>query len=114
MCSDINKPDLYVKNCLSTYNSLKIDGPTTNGKVFEDDSNRVIIWEHVKTELEKYKDTFLGNTLSYINDSEKDDEYFLNDEWDDELFYDEDDDDYIMIISQKMNHQYSSEHHQYQ
>ena len=95
LCSDINKPDLYVKNCLSTYNSLKIDGPTTNGKVFEDDGNTVIIWEYVKTELEKYKNNFLGNTLSYINDSEKDDEYFLNDEWD-ESFYDDEEDDYIL------------------
>lgn len=42
----------------STYSSLKSDGPTANGRVFEDDGTYVWIWDEVKPKLLEYKKYF--------------------------------------------------------
>ena len=103
LCSNPNNTDMCVKNFQSTYASLKADGVTTNGKVFEDDGYHVDIWEVVKDELLKYKDFFLGNkTFShsssydslntdsfYDEDEVDDDESFIND-----ILYNNKDDDF--------------------
>ena len=39
---------------------MKLDGPKTYGKVFEDDGEKVWIWSEVEDVLRKYKDAFLG------------------------------------------------------
>ncbi len=48
----------YVDNFQATYSSLKVDGPTTNGKVFIDDGIYVQIWEEVEDVLLKYEHYF--------------------------------------------------------
>ena len=43
----------------NNYAQMKIDGPQSHGKVFEDDGERVWIWKEVEDVLRKYKDSFL-------------------------------------------------------
>ena len=64
LCSDYNNSPYYVKNFAGTYASLKVDNITSNDKVFEDDGERVWIWEEVEKELLKYE--------KYFYDPEKD------------------------------------------
>ena len=40
LCSDKERPDLYVPT-LGTTTQMKLDGPKSHGKVFEDDGDRV-------------------------------------------------------------------------
>lgn len=37
---------------------MKLDGPKSHGKVFEDDGNRVWIWSEVEETLFQYKASF--------------------------------------------------------
>lgn len=58
LCSDKNHPDLYVPTFKNNYSQMKIDGPKSHGKVFEDDGERVWIWSEVETVLLQYKNSF--------------------------------------------------------
>ena len=58
LCSDKNKPDMYVPTFTTNYAQMKIDSPRSHGKVFEDDGSNVRIWNVVKEELLKYKSDF--------------------------------------------------------
>ena len=45
---------------------MKIDGPKSHGKVFEDDGERVWIWSEVEKVLLQYKNSFYqGGETSY-------------------------------------------------
>lgn len=55
---DASNQEFYVRDFVGTYNSLRADGVRTNGKVFEDDGERVQIWEEIKDELLKYEKYF--------------------------------------------------------
>ena len=59
LCGDKSKSDLYVSNFKNNYAQMKLDGPKTYGKVFEDDGENVWIWKEVEHVLRKYKDSFL-------------------------------------------------------
>lgn len=58
LCSDKDHPDLYVPTFKNNYSQMKIDGPKSHGKVFEDDGERVWIWSEVETVLLQYKNSF--------------------------------------------------------
>lgn len=58
LCSDKERPDLYVPTFRNNYSQMKLDGPKSHGKVFEDDGNRVWIWDEVEEILMKYKESF--------------------------------------------------------
>lgn len=58
LCSDKERPDLFVPTFRNNYSQLKLDGPKLHGKVFEDDGNRVWIWDEVEETLMMYKDSF--------------------------------------------------------
>ena len=58
LCSDKEHPELYVPTFKNNYSQMKIDGPKSNGKVFEDDGERVWIWSEVETVLLQYKNSF--------------------------------------------------------
>ena len=58
LCSDKNHSDLYVPTFKNNYSPMKIDGPKSHGKVFEDDGERVWIWSEVETVLLQYKNSF--------------------------------------------------------
>ena len=58
LCSDKNRPELYVPTFRNNYLQMKIDGPKSHGKVFEDDGNQVWIWNEVKEILLQYKNSF--------------------------------------------------------
>jgi len=58
LCSDKERPDLYVPTFKNNYSQMKLDGPKSHGKVFEDDGNRVWIWDEVEETLMKYKNSF--------------------------------------------------------
>ena len=57
-CSDRNNPELYVPTFKNNYSQLKLDGPKSPEKVFEDDGEMVTIWRDVKETLMKYKSSF--------------------------------------------------------
>ena len=59
LCAEKSKSDLYVSNVKNNYAQMKLDGPKTYGKVFEDDGENVWIWKEVEQVLRKYKDSFL-------------------------------------------------------
>lgn len=59
LCSDKAKSELYVPTFRNNYFQMKIDGPKSYGKVFEDDGERVWLWKEVETVLRKHKDNFL-------------------------------------------------------
>ena len=42
LCSDKEHPELYVPTFKNNYSQMKIDGPKSHGKVFEDDGERVL------------------------------------------------------------------------
>ena len=45
LCSDKERPDLYVPTFRNNYSQMKLDGPKSHGKVFEDDGECVMIWD---------------------------------------------------------------------
>lgn len=57
-CSDKNVPELYVPTFKNNYSQMKLDGPKSHGKVFEDDGENVWIWSEVEETLIKYKNSF--------------------------------------------------------
>ncbi|MEE0884729.1 MAG: hypothetical protein U0L59_05835 [Faecalimonas sp.] len=59
LCSNKSKSELYVPTFRNNYSQMKIDGPKSHGKVFEDDGERVWIWKEVESVLRKYKESFL-------------------------------------------------------
>lgn len=58
LCSDKERPELYVPTFRNNYAQMKLDGPKSHGKVFEDDGERVWIWDGAEEILMKYKDSF--------------------------------------------------------
>ena len=58
LCSDKNHPELYVPTFRNNYAQMKIDGPKSHGKVFEDDGEKVWIWHEVEPLLLQYKNSF--------------------------------------------------------
>jgi hypothetical protein len=50
-CSDRNNPELYVPTFKNNYSQMKLDGPKSHGKVFEDDGETVTIWHEVEDTL---------------------------------------------------------------
>ncbi|MEG0181104.1 MAG: hypothetical protein RR657_04375 [Peptostreptococcaceae bacterium] len=58
LCSDRNNQELYVPTFKNNYSQMKIDGPKSHGKVFEDDGENVWIWSEVEATLMKYKNSF--------------------------------------------------------
>ena len=58
LCSDMNNPKLYVPTFKNKYSQMKLDGPKSHGKVFEDDGETVTIWREVEDTLMKYKSSF--------------------------------------------------------
>ena len=58
LCSDKERPDLYVPTFKNNYSQMKLDGPKSHGKVFEDDGERVWIWDEEEETLMKYKNSF--------------------------------------------------------
>lgn len=58
LCSDKDTPEFYVPTFKNNYSQMKIDGPKSHGKVFEDDGKTVTVWNEVKDTLMKYKGSF--------------------------------------------------------
>lgn len=58
LCSDKDHPELYVPTFRNNYAQMKLDGPKSHGKVFEDDGNRVWMWSEVEETLLQYKSSF--------------------------------------------------------
>ena len=58
LCSDKNVSELYVPTFKNNYSQMKLDGPKSHGKVFEDDGDTVTIWSEVEETLMKYKNSF--------------------------------------------------------
>lgn len=58
LCSDKEQPELYVPTFKNNYSQMKLDGPKSHGKVFEDDGENVWIWSEVEETLMKYKNSF--------------------------------------------------------
>ena len=58
LCSDKERPDLYVPTFKNNYSQMKLDGPKSHGKVFEDDGDRVWIWDEVEETLMNFKNNF--------------------------------------------------------
>lgn len=58
LCSDREDPTCYVPTFRSNYASMKLDSGNSHGKIFEDDGDRVWIWEEVKDTLMQYKRYF--------------------------------------------------------
>lgn len=59
LCSNKERSELYVPTFRNNYSQMKIDGPKSHGKVFEDDGERVWIWKEVEEVLRRHKDSFL-------------------------------------------------------
>ena len=59
LCSDKERSELYVYTFRNNYAQMKIDGPKSHGKVFEDDGDRVWIWKEVEEVLRSHKNSFL-------------------------------------------------------
>lgn len=58
LCSDKDHPELYVPTFKSNYSQMKLDGPKSHGKVFEDDGENVWIWSEVESVLMEYRSSF--------------------------------------------------------
>ena len=58
LCSNTERPDLFVPTFKNNYSQMKLDGPKSHGKVFEDDGVRVWIWDEGEETLMKYKSSF--------------------------------------------------------
>lgn len=59
LCSDKERSELYVPTFKNNYAQMKLDGPKTHGKVFEDDGEHVWIWKEVEEILRRHKSSFL-------------------------------------------------------
>lgn len=59
LCSDKSRSELYVPTFRNNYSQMKIDGPKSYGKVFEDDGERVWIWREVEEVLRRHRDSFM-------------------------------------------------------
>ena len=59
LCSNKERSELYVPTFKNNYSQMKIDGPKSHGKVFEDDGDHVWIWKEVEAVLRKHRDSFL-------------------------------------------------------
>lgn len=59
LCSNKERSELYVPTFKNNYSQMKLDGPKSHGKVFEDDGDRVWIWNEVEEVLRRYRDSFL-------------------------------------------------------
>ena len=55
---DKEHPELYVPTFRNNYSQMKLDGPKSHGRVFEDDGNGVWIWAEVEETLLQYKNSF--------------------------------------------------------
>lgn len=60
LCKDKEHSELYVPTFKNNYAQMKLDGPKSYGKVFEDDGEHVWIWKEAEEALLKYKDAFLA------------------------------------------------------
>lgn len=60
LCSNPEYPDLYVPTFRNNYSQMKIDGPKSHGKVFDDDGENVWLWQEIEEVLMKYKSSFYG------------------------------------------------------
>lgn len=58
LCRKKERSELYVPTFRNNYAQMKIDGPKSHGKVFEDDGEHVWIWEEVEEVLRRHKDSF--------------------------------------------------------
>jgi hypothetical protein len=58
LCSEEYNSELYVPTFKNNYSQMKLDGPKSHGKVFEDDGKTVTIWHEVEDTLMKYKSSF--------------------------------------------------------
>lgn len=58
MCSEKERPELYVPTFKNNYSQMKIDGAKSHGKVFEDDGENVWLWNEIEDTLLKYKSSF--------------------------------------------------------
>ena len=58
LCSNKEFTDLYVPTFRNNYSQMKLDGPKSHGKVFEDDGERVWVWDEVEEILMQYKSSF--------------------------------------------------------
>lgn len=47
-----------IRSASPNYSQMKLDGPKSHGKVFEDDGETVTIWREVEDTLMKYKSSF--------------------------------------------------------
>lgn len=61
LCGNKDCPELYVPTFKNNYSQMKLDGPKSHGKVFEDDGNEVWIWSEVKCMLMQYKNSFFND-----------------------------------------------------
>lgn len=59
LCSSKEQSQLYVPTFRNNYSQLKIDGPKSYGKVFEDDGKYVWIWQEVEEVLRRHKENFI-------------------------------------------------------
>ena len=59
LCSNKERSELYVPTFKNNYSQMKIDGPKSHGKVFEDDGEQVWIWKEVEEVLRKHRDSFM-------------------------------------------------------
>jgi len=58
LCSDKEHPELYIPTFKNNYSQMKLDGPKSHGKVFEDDGENVWLWSEIEDTLLKYKSSF--------------------------------------------------------
>lgn len=58
LCSDTNHPELYVPTFRNNYSQMKMDGPKSHGKVFEDNGDEVWLWSDVEEILLRHKASF--------------------------------------------------------
>ena len=63
LCSDKEHSELYVPNFKSNYSQMKIDGPKSHGKIFEDNGDKVWIWNEIKDTLFRYKGSFYNEEI---------------------------------------------------
>lgn len=59
LCGDSGNPALYVKRFSENYASMKTEAGNSHGKVFEDDGNRVWIWDVVAPKCLQLRERFL-------------------------------------------------------
>lgn len=63
LCSDMEHLELYVPTFKNNYSQMKLDGPKSHGKVFEDNGDEVWIWSEVGKTLIKYKASFYSEEV---------------------------------------------------